>query len=209
MISLEQIDNIINNMKLTLPEIIYNIPGLTSKFNQTLLNIICQDKEVLEIGTLYGASTFAIGYNNNSNILTVDTWEGCETVPINNDLKINSLLQPKEFFINNLKDFNNINYINGNIFSKEVYNKLITKDFDIIYYDGPHEIQEIVTFIGLYNPLFSNCILIFDDYNFESVQHGIEIGLKEFNIHYKFKKEIVTAGESRDNIWNGMCFLIF
>jgi hypothetical protein len=203
------IETLLSKNDFHLPEKIYNIYGLTSKTSQTFLNNICSNKNVLEIGTFYGASTFAMAYNNNSTVLTVDNWEGTETIPVNSVFKKKMIFSAKDHFLEMKKNFSNIEYIEGDIFHQTTYQQLITKKFDIIYYDGPHDVESIIKFIMLYQPLFKECIVIFDDYNFESVKIGIDLSMNELKMDYKYKKEIITQGESKDTFWNGIGLFVF
>jgi len=186
---------------------IYEIDGLTSPRSQNFLNLISLDQNVLEIGSFCGASTVAIA-NTAKNVVTVDNWEDKEVISIDKKF-INIINNPKEVFKHNTIGYDNINSISGDIYSEAVFKQLISNSFDIIFYDGPHELEDIYTFFMLYETLLVDTILIVDDYNFDTVKEGINIGLDSIKIKPKWLEYIVTDGESKDTFWNGLEIIIF
>lgn len=191
-----------------LPKEILDIYGLTSPRTQAFMNLIAKNNTVLEVGAFCGATTFAMAFDNNSRILTIDNWCGGDSIPVNGDFH-NEGINPKEYFLSKIGEYKNVDYIEGDIFSREVYNEIISKKFDIIYYDASHELNDIICFMMLYYPMFKDSIIIFDDWNFESVRVGVNEALSELGLVYKYKKEILTNGESKETFWNGLSVFIF
>jgi len=207
--NIESIHTISN--KNILPNTIYQIEGLTSFKTQNILAELARNKNVLEIGSLYGATTLALAYYAKE-ITTVDNWSDTEILPIKNNIKIkkNVINKTYDIFKNNTKSVDNINLIIGNIFSKTVWSKLRLRKFELIFYDGPHAVKDIIQFINLYAFLFKkDTILIFDDYNFDTVQEGLKYGFESINIEIDKTIKIETEGESKDEIWNGIAIFQF
>ncbi len=202
------VDRAIKNSEyLNLSDKIYNIDGLTSPRSQTFLNLLTIESKILEIGSFCGASTVAMA-KNAKHITTIDNWQDVEVISVDKKY-INSINNPKEVFIKNTKRYDNIVSIDGDIFSEVIFTKLITKKFDIIFYDGPHEIIDIYKFFMLYEDLFEEIILVIDDYNFDSVKEGIELGLSSISNQPIKQWLIETEGESKETFWNGLAIFIF
>jgi len=194
-----------------LPELIYRHHGLTSPKSQTFLNQLCRGGKlkVLELGCYAGASSLAMLFNNDVELTVVDNWSAVEDRPANESIPYTPIENPREIFLS-LVDNLNVDVIEGDIFDVEVNLNLIQKRFDIIFYDGPHNLELILGFMMLYAPLFKpGTILVIDDYNFPSVQMGVEIGLDELGLSTVYKKEILTDGESKNDFWNGLGIFIF
>jgi len=202
----DRVQNALNN-KIELRQWVYDIHGLTSPKTQNFLNVLCSDMNVLEIGTFCGACTIPIALSA-STITTIDSWEEQEVVSIEKKYQ-KYINKPKKVFLDNISGLDNITQIDGNIFSKGIFEKLYGCKFDIIFYDGSHQLNDIVTFIVMYESLFKDSVLVFDDYNFETVDVGIEFGLENIKLKYKEKIDMKTKGESKNDYWNGLCVIIF
>jgi len=179
----------------------YNICGLTSPKSQHFLNRICKNKNVLEIGYYKGASTVPMALSAKS-VIAVDDLSMTETIPI---LNIN-IGNNNETFSENLKKYNvtNVTTIVGDIFSEEVFNTIKKHTYDVIFYDASHTTEDILKFLILYESIINNTIVIFDDYNFESVQTVVDYFINIKRKYVIYKKEIITDGESLDDYWNGL-----
>jgi precorrin-6B methylase 2 len=195
------------NTSATLPQSVYDTQGLTSPKSQGFLNLISKDMKVLEIGTFCGGSTVAIAESARS-VVTVDNWEQIEVLSVDKTLR-NYVSNPRKEFLKNTKNYNNISLIDGDVFSIEVFKALQIQEFDVIFYDGSHSTEDIFKFMLLYECMLQNTILIIDDYNFESVKTGIEIGLQNLKLKVKNKWLIDTGKESKDDFWNGISIFIF
>jgi predicted O-methyltransferase YrrM len=195
-----------------LPDMVYNMHGLTSPTSQTFLNQLCDGypKNVLELGCYCGASSVAMSYGNKINLTVVDNWSEIEDKPADDSINFKHIENPRDEFLKNTALFN-IDIIEDDIFDVETNMQLINRDFDIIFYDGPHNIEMILGFMLLYSPLFKNeTVLVIDDYNFPSVQMGVEMAFDEIGHDIiKYKKEILTDGESKETFWNGLGIFIF
>ena len=194
-----------------LPTFILEIPGLTSETSQSFLNTICSNGKynVLEIGAYCGASSMAMLYNNIINLTVIDLWNTHEVKPNNSMIESIDIIDPKKEFLKNTKDYN-ISILDGDAFSIEIFKELEKREkYDIIFYDGPHDIESIIKFFLLYTPFVKdNGLIIVDDYNFYTVQEAIKIIKQEYFIKFKYEKKILTVGESKKTFWNGLYMCI-
>ncbi len=201
----------LESKELTLPNEIYNLPGLTSPRSQTFLNKISQDKNVLEIGSFCGASTIAMA-SSAKHVSTFDNWENQETVAVLEKYE-NIIIDPKLEFYKNTKAYDNIDMYPFDIFKKEGYSRILElhkkNPFEVIFYDGSHKQEDVTKFLMLYEELFQDCILVLDDYNFPEVQQALTFCTKEYEVQPIKEFLIRTAGESKDHFWNGIAVQIF
>lgn len=199
------------NIETNLSDRIYNLPGLTSPRSQTFLNRIAKDKNVLEIGSFCGASTVAMA-ESAKKVSTFDNWQNQETVAVLEKYQ-NIIINPKEEFLKNTKDYSNIDLYSYDIFKPDGFRKiykLFEEDpFEVIFYDASHTQQDVITFLMLYQDIFKNCILVIDDYNFPEVQQAITFCTLE-NPNPPIKEFLIrTTGESKETFWNGIAIQIF
>lgn len=125
-----------------LPTFILEIPSLTSETSQSFLNTICSNGKynVLEIGAYCGASSMAMLYNNIINLTVIDLWNTHEVKPNNSMIESIDIIDPKKEFLKNTKDYN-ISILDGDAFGIEIFKELEKREkYDIIFYDGPHDI---------------------------------------------------------------------
>ena len=201
----------LESTKRNLTEEIYNLPGLTSPRSQDFLNKICQDKNVLEIGSFCGASTVAMAHSARK-VSTFDNWKNQETVAVLKEYE-DIIIDPQMEFLKNTKTYNNIDMYSMDIFERDCYDNIHElhkeKPFEVIFYDASHEQEDVTRFLMLYEELFQDTILVLDDYNFPGVAQALTFcttnlenpPIKEFLIR--------TAGESKDHFWNGIAVQIF
>ncbi len=201
----------LESKELTLPNKIYNIPGLTSPRSQTFLNKISKDKNVLEIGSFCGASTVAMA-TCATRVSTFDNWENQETVAVLEKYE-NIIIDPKAEFYKNTKEYSNIDMYSVDVFKKEGYSRIMElhkkKPFEVIFYDASHNQEDVTKFLMLYEELFQDCILVLDDYNFPEVQQALTLCTQNYQVPPLKEFLIRTAGESKDHFWNGIAVQIF
>lgn len=194
-----------------IPYFINELHGLTSPKSQAFLNTICSGEKlrVLEIGAYCGASSVAMLHNNDIELTVVDIWNEIETQPQNTNIDLGQVKNPKKEFLKNTKKYK-VDIIEGDAFSMEVFTELEKREkFDIIFYDGPHDVESIIKFFLIYlNFAHKGTTIIVDDYNFHDVQYGIEGAKKHIGIDFNFEKRILTGGESKLTIWNGLYICI-
>lgn len=184
----------------------WNICGLTSPKSQHFLSLICKNKNVLEVGYYKGASTIPIA-STAKYVLTVDNLSFIESVPIKN-INIGNTNQTLEYNLLT-RNITNVDIINDNIFSENTFNKINKMNFDIIFYDASHKIEDVFKFLMLYEKTLNNKILILDDYNFESVREAVNFFINTKSKVIKYKKEIITNSESLNDFWNGIGIFVF
>lgn len=117
---------------------------------------------VLEIGSFEGrSSVFWASQPSVINVDCIDTWEGGEEHDRFIDFK-----KIEETFDNNIQNYN-INKHKG--LSREILLKLAhdNKKFELIYIDGSHKKEDVMTDAVLsYQLCKKNSVIIFDDYFF-------------------------------------------
>ena len=105
-----------------------------------LLQKICKDKRVLEIGAYEGGSTLIIAKVAKS-IVSIDTFEADCIMGVYNH---NTLKTYKE----NIKPYNNIKYIVGDSRVVEYM-----EPFDILFVDGDHSYEGCLNDLTRFNPI--------------------------------------------------------
>ena len=85
---------------------------------------------------------------------------------------------------------------------------------NIYLYDGPHEYQDHYNAITYYYPLLEeNCIVIIDDWSWDTTRKGTMDAFRDLNTKIKFKYEIITEQPHYNefgikNWWNGIGIFI-
>jgi len=186
----------------------YNIPGLTSNRVQKFLNKICSNKKsYLEIGSFLGATSVSALDGNKLDAFFVDKWE--ENIQsANGEIKLPKT--NKEVFIENIKKYkgkNTISVFDCDLFQVDIS---LIKDIDVFFYDGPHDFYSTSKAVEYYSKIFSKeCILIFDDANFEGVVTGAKDGIKKSKLKVKYERILLTeVSEDKDDLWNGIFIVL-
>ena len=124
--------------------------GISNK-NATLLYKLVnyfKCKNILEIGTSVGLSTFCLANNNETKVTTL---EGCK-----NTLKIAKKYLEKQ-------KLNNINYIQGN-FNTTLAEVIKNQKYDLIYFDGNHQKNPTINYFEqCLKAIHNDSVFIFDD----------------------------------------------
>ena len=190
------------NERSNLVEDILECPGFSSIKTRHFYNNICSmdNCRYLEIGTWHGSSSISAMYKNNLNAIFIDNY---------------SLFNGnKEVFLENAEKFK----------TNSIY-RLLDEDcwkvnlaglqkVNIYLYDGPHEYQDHYNAITYYYPLLEeNCIVMIDDWSWETVRQGTMDAFRDLNTNIKFKYEIITEQPHYDeygskNWWNGIGIFI-
>lgn len=169
---------------------ILDLPGMSSPWNRHLLNLICENKTYMEVGTYKGSTLISATYQN-----------GCKGLAYD-DYRNKKFGDHRQEVINKIQRFD----IDAELIIKDGL-KHTNGSFDVIFYDGDHGRED--TFIAvthLWNHLNRGGYLIIDDYQFEEVTEGVEMGLK------KLREFEVTYLESQrkddpETWWNGLAII--
>ena len=186
----------------------YNIPGLTSNRIQKFLNKICSNKKsYLEIGSFLGATGVSALDGNKLNAYFVDKWKE-DIQSANGEIELPKT--NKQTFIENIKKYKGENTIS--IFDCDLFEVDISliKNIDVFFYDGPHDFYNTSKAVQYYSKTFSkDCILIFDDANFDGVVHGAKDGIQKSNLNIKYERILLTeTPEDKNDLWNGLFIVL-
>lgn len=194
--------------KSGIPKVNINISGLTSSRVQTLLNSLAsQCGSYLEVGSYLGATAAAVLHNNPINAYFVDKWEE-QIQPARDDLQTEANSYDK--FVENIRPYignSNVNVIKGDMLAVDLLE--IDHTIDMFMYDGPHDVKSTSDALKYYWPKLSkDCILVFDDANWETVVQGAREALQELEAHVVYEKLILNSEENPREWWNGLYILV-
>lgn len=191
--------------KSGIPRIKMNIPGLTSKRVQTLLNSLAQGVDTyLEIGAAMGATFCAAIKDNPLIAIAVDNWN-TQIQPATNhvdQLPENSV----DTFIKNVKQYkgnSQVTIYNTDIFTVD------TSDWrgqiKMMFYDGPHDEHSTSKAIEYYfDSLADEAIVVFDDANWRGVVDGARAGFNKVGAKIVYEKLLLNSEENPNEWWNGL-----
>jgi hypothetical protein len=191
------------------PKINNKIPGLTSMRVQTLLNSIAKGVgSYLEIGSFLGSTGAAVLQNNPLNAYFIDNWS-VQLQPANDDLtELPS--NNKEDFIKNITPYigsSTVKYFDNDMFQVDL--SAITDKIQMMFYDGPHDGQTVVSAVEYYYPVLADeAVLIFDDANWEGPVDGANFVLNELGAKITYKKLILNSEENAKEWWNGLYIIV-
>lgn len=180
---------------------ILQLPGMCGTLTKHLYNNLCSlpNSNFLEIGCWQGASTISALYKNNINATIIDNWSefgGSKYVFIKNLTKN----------LDKLNNINNIQLISENCFHFKT--PLKYPPYNIFIYDGSHEDKSHqLAITHFWNFLDSKCIIIIDDWNWESVKKNTLLGLQQVNAKILYKKELLNPLGPK-GFWNGCCIFL-
>lgn len=189
---------------------ILNIHGISSNKVKILLNNICNIDNItyLELGVFRGSTFCSAIYGNNINAIGIDDWSSPFLSPQSSKQKTEFLYKqktsnPKEEFIDNAKkygDVKNIKVFRANYLD---FDYTSIPQVDIIFYDGETKFYDRYNIVKKLIPAMNNeCIVIFDDWNWE--RESILQAISDNNLHIKYQKNIFTRGEDPTDYWNGL-----
>lgn len=191
--------------KSGVPRINNKIPGLTSARVQTLLNEVAKGVgSYLEVGAYLGSTGAAVLQDNPIKAYFVDRWQE-QIQPNRKDLggiPDNS----KEQFANNIDPFIGDSYVT--IIDSDFLSVDLTKidsKIQMMFYDGPHDEQQVRNAVLYYYPVLADeAVIIFDDANWEGVVAGANRGFDETGLQLIYKKLILNSEENPKEWWNGL-----
>jgi predicted O-methyltransferase YrrM len=194
--------------KSGIPKVNINISGLTSARVQTLLNSLAsQCGSYLEVGSYLGATAAAVLHNNPINAYFVDKWEE-QIQPAREDIQTEA--NDYDTFVQNIKPYignSNVKVLKGDMLGIDLFQ--IDHTIDMFMYDGPHDAKSTADAVKYYWPKLSkDCILIFDDANWETVVQGAREALQDMDAHVVYEKLILNSEENPREWWNGLYILV-
>jgi hypothetical protein len=195
----EFIDDCISNAlnsKSNITHNILNLHGMCGNLTRHLYNNLCKYPNVnyLEIGCWKGASTISSLYKNEHvNATIIDNWSDFSNARFDFSKNISKHLT--------LSQVNNLQLINKNCF--HLQSKLNYSPYNIFIYDASHDpTSQKLAITRFWEYLDKSCIIIIDDWCWDSVQKGTMLGLQEVNANIIYHTEIIEPlGEN--GFWNG------
>jgi predicted O-methyltransferase YrrM len=192
-----------------IPTMRLDIPGLTSPRVQTLLNSLAKGVNTyLEVGAAMGATFCAAIKGNPIHAIAVDNWKE-QIQPARNDL--NQLPRNSvQTFIENVKKHKGlaeVDILNGDLFKADV--SQFSNNIEMFFYDGPHDFESTKRAVEHYYPVLANeCIIVFDDANWQSVVEGAQAGINSVGAQVTFEKMMLNSLENPNEWWNGLYIVV-
>jgi hypothetical protein len=190
-----------------IPTIKLDIPGLTSRRVQTLLNSLAQGVDTyLEVGSFLGATLCAVMKDNPITVFAVDNWSN-NVQPENGEK-----LPPNDIqtFIENVKKYKGnsvVNVLDKDYLAVDVSG--MAGRIKMFFYDGPHDEQSTAAAVLHYWEAFADeAILIFDDANWRGVVDGARAGLNHVGAVVAYEKMILNSTENSREWWNGLYIVV-
>lgn len=185
-----------------------DIPGLTSKRVQQLLNgLASQSKVYLEIGAYLGATGAAALSGNTLEAYFIDMWEE-NLQPVREE---HGELPPnnQDEFEKNIAPYvgeNKVHIINEDMHEVDVST---IKNVDLFFYDGPHEYEHIYKTVTRYRDCFAKqAILVFDDANWTDTVRAADDAVKAAGLTPVYSKKVLNSIENERLWWNGIYILV-
>lgn len=190
-----------------IPTVKLDIPGLTSRRVQTLLNNVAKGVgSYLEIGSYLGATVCAAMKDNPLTVIAIDTWQTNIQPQKDEVLPDNDINK----FFENIKKYKGnsiVNVVNDHMFNVDV-SPLVDK-IEMFFYDGPHDQEATRRVVNHYWPAFTDeAILIFDDANWKGVVDGAREGIIDCHGNVIYEKLLLNSEENSREWWNGLYVVV-
>lgn len=184
--------HILKKSKLTAD--ILAIDGMSSCFNRHLLNnlgAIFESFNYLEIGVHKGSTYVSSLYKNNvKKAWAIDDWSQFDN--------------QAAYFLENCQRFEvPVEFISADCFTVDTEK---IRDINYYLYDGNHWTDKTAKGLTYFYDCFADeFIYVVDDYDWEGVQQGAEIGIKECGFKVKYQRYLKSGiGNNPDGWWNGL-----
>lgn len=187
------------------PKIKIDIFGLTSIRVQTLLNSLAKGVgSYLEIGSYLGATAAAALKDNPLNAYFVDTWEQ-QIQPANQTAGV-APPNNMDKFLSNIDPYIGLSKVlalNSEMLNVDI--TMIQQPIQMMFYDGPHDEENVIKAIQHYYPVLADeCVIVFDDANWDGVVSGANKAFEIMNLQLVYKKLILNSQENPREWWNGL-----
>lgn len=182
------------------------VSGLSSPRIDKLLNELGKvSKGYLEIGCLGGRTFSSTIAGNKLNAYAVDNWkQGVAAENQSIDITVT-----KDDFVKNILPYKGENKIK--VYNCDFINvdKSSIKDIDLFLYDGDHSHNSTKLAVEYFADTFAEeCILVFDDANWEGVVSGAMEGIEKAGLTIKYEKKMLNSIEDKDMWWNGLYIVV-
>ena len=182
------------------------MPGLSSPRIDKLLNELGKiSTSYLEVGCLSGRTFSSAIAGNKLNAYAVDNWK--EGVAAENE-SIN-IAVTKDDFIQNILPYKGENKIKAFNCDFIDVDKTNIKDVDLFLYDGDHSFESTKLAVEYFADTFAEeCILIFDDANWDGVVNGAMEGIQKAGLTIQYEKKMLNSVEDKQMWWNGLYLVV-
>ena len=182
------------------------VPGLSSPRIDRLLNELGKiSTAYLEVGCLSGRTFSSAIAGNKLDAYAVDNWkEGVTAENESIDITVT-----KDDFIQNILPYKGVNKIK--VFNCDFIDvdKTNIKDVDLFFYDGDHSFESTKLAVEYFADTFAEeCILVFDDANWDGVVNGAELGIKKAGLTIQYEKKMLNGIEDGRMWWNGLYIVV-
>lgn len=182
------------------------VPGLSSPKIDKLLNELGKvSTSYLEVGCLGGRTFSSTISGNKLNAYAVDNWK--EGVAAENGTV--DITVTKQDFIDNILPYKGENKIK--VFDCDFIDvdRTNIKDVDLFLYDGDHSYESTKLAVQYFASTFADeCILIFDDANWDGVVDGAVDGIKQAGLTTVYDKKMLNGVEDETMWWNGLYIVV-
>lgn len=182
------------------------VPGLSSSRIDKLLNELGKiSTGYLEIGCLGGRTFSSTIAGNKLHAYAVDNWkEGVAAENESIDITVT-----KEDFVQSIRPYKGENTVK--VFNCDFIDvdKTSIKNIDLFLYDGDHSFESTKLAVEYFADTFAEeCILIFDDANWEGVVAGAEAGIEKAGLSVIYEKKMLNSIEDENMWWNGLYIVV-
>jgi predicted O-methyltransferase YrrM len=183
-----------------------DVKGISSDRVKQLLNLIgSMSTNYLEIGVLNGSTFCSTIKGNTLNAYAVDNWKE-QTQPLKDEFSVDG---SKEEFISNVKKHKGDNKVK--LFDCDMFqvDKSELPQIDFLFYDADHSYLATRNSVVYYKDVLQDeCVIIFDDANFEGVVDGAREGIEDAGLTILYDKIIENDIEDDSQWWNGLYLVI-
>jgi len=182
------------------------VPGLSSPRIDKLLNELGKiSTSYLEVGCLSGRTFSSAISGNKLNAYAVDFWkEGVAAENESIDITVT-----KDDFIRNILPYKGENKIK--VFDCDFIDvdKTSIKNVDLFFYDGDHSYMRTKLAVEYFaDTLADECVLIFDDANWDGVVEGATAGIEKAGLTVQYEKKMLNDVEDGKMWWNGLYIVV-
>jgi hypothetical protein len=159
----------------------------------------------LEIGCLRGRTFSSAIADNKLNAYAIDNWkEGIAAENGSIDITVT-----KEDFVRNILPYKGENKIK--VFNCDFVDvdKSSIEEVDLFFYDGDHSYESTRLAVEYFSDTFAEeCILVFDDANWEGVVEGATAGIQKAGLTIQYEKKMLNGIEDELMWWNGIYIVV-
>jgi len=200
-----------NRLESKVPSDVLDIQGWSSQKIKHLLNNLCsnQDAKFLEVGVWKGSTHISALYGNNIPSCAIDNFSG-HWDNVGHPFESEDGSVEKLEFNSNCEKFLGSTVQLIDLDFKDAIKSLKANSFNILFYDGDHEIESQYEAVALGTRVMTKeFLLLVDDWNWDKVQEGTKKALqnKKLNVLHQWELPAFKVGDY-DEWWNGLAIFL-